>query len=112
MHHRNALLSGKAKQTALTRGFTGRLARGIKNRLLDELNQEDTEILPYPLQRALVRHLSIPAEKAGRPDLLPLWAGQSASLSRCVDVNALLDTLVNKTSQCAYWCRVPAQTTS
>jgi nitronate monooxygenase len=99
MHHRNALLSGKAKQTALTRGFTGRLARGIKNRLLDDLNQKDTEILPYPLQRALVRHLSIPAEKAGRPDLLPLWAGQSASLSRCVDVNALLDTLVNEISE-------------
>jgi nitronate monooxygenase len=96
--HRNALLSGHAKQTALTRGFTGRLARGIKNRLLDELNEKDTEILPYPLQRALVRHLAIPAEKAGRPELLPLWAGQSASLSRCTDVHALLDTLVNEVS--------------
>jgi nitronate monooxygenase len=98
-HHRKALLSGQAKQTALTRGFTGRLARGIKNRLLDELNQKDTEILPYPLQRALVRHLSIPAEKAGRPELLPLWAGQSANLSRCTDVHALLDTLVNEVSE-------------
>ena len=38
LHVRNhcaALLSGQAKQTALTRGFTGRLDRGIKNRLLD-----------------------------------------------------------------------------
>ncbi len=98
-HHRKALLSGQAKQTALTRGFTGRLARGIKNRLLDELNQKDLEILPYPLQRALVRHLSIPAERAGRPELLPLWAGQSANLSRCTDVQALLDTLVNEVSE-------------
>jgi nitronate monooxygenase len=97
--HRKALLSGQAKQTALTRGFTGRLARGIKNRLLDELNQKDIEILPYPLQRALVRHLSIPAEKAGRPELLPLWAGQSANLSRCTDVRALLDTLVKEISE-------------
>jgi nitronate monooxygenase len=97
--HRKALLSGQAKQTALTRGFTGRLARGIKNRLLDELNQKDIEILPYPLQRALVRHLSAPAEKAGRPELLPLWAGQSASLSRCTDAQALLDTLVNEVSE-------------
>ena len=97
--HRKALLSGQAKQTALTRGFTGRLARGIKNRLLDELNQKDIEILPYPLQRALVRHLSIPAEKAGRPELLPLWAGQSANLSRCTDVHALLDTLVKEISE-------------
>jgi nitronate monooxygenase len=97
--HRKALLSGQAKQIALTRGFTGRLARGIKNRLLDELNQKDIEILPYPLQRALVRHLSVPAEKAGRPELLPLWAGQSASLSRCTDAQALLDTLVNEVSE-------------
>src|ERR1700752_2710845 len=97
--HRKALLSGQAKQTALTRGFTGRLARGIKNRLLDDLNQKDIEILPYPLQRALVRQLSVPAEKAGRPELLPLWAGQSASLSRCEDVHALLDTLVNEVSE-------------
>jgi nitronate monooxygenase len=96
--HREALLSGQAKQTAFTRGFTGRLARGIRNRLLDELNHKDVEILPYPLQRALVRHLSIPAEKAGRSDLLPLWAGQSADLSRCTDVCALLDKLVKEVS--------------
>ena len=99
MLHRKALVGGQAKQTALTRGFTGRLARGIKNRLLDELNQKDIEILPYPLQRALVRHLSIPAEKAGRPELLPLWAGQSANLSRCADVRALLDKLVKEISE-------------
>jgi nitronate monooxygenase len=97
--HRKALLSGRAKQTALTRGFTGRLARGIKNRLLDELNQKDVEILPYPLQRALVQHLSIPAEKAGRPELLPLWAGQSANLSRHTNVRALLDRLVKEISR-------------
>lgn len=96
--HREALLSGQAKQTALTRGFTGRLARGIKNRLLDELNQGDVEVLPYPLQRVLVRSLSIPAEKTGRSELLPLWAGQSAGLSRCQDVRALLDQLVKEVS--------------
>jgi nitronate monooxygenase len=97
--HRKALLRGQAKQTALTRGFSGRLARGIKNRLLDELNRKDTEILPYPLQRALIRHLSVPAKKAGKSELLPLWAGQSANLSRCADVHALLDALVDKVSE-------------
>jgi nitronate monooxygenase len=99
VHHRKALLSGQAKQTALTRGFTGRLARGIKNRLLEELNRKDTEILPYPLQRGLVRHLAMPAERAGRPEFLPLWAGQSANLSRCTNVHALLDTLINDVSE-------------
>src|SRR5438477_3399289 len=79
--HRKALQEKKAGHTALTKGFTGRLARGIHNRLLEELNRPGTEILPYPLQRTLVRNLAIPAEAAGRSDLLPLWAGQSANLS-------------------------------
>jgi nitronate monooxygenase len=97
-NHRKALLTREAGTTALTRGFTGRLARGIKNQLLDELSQKETEILPHPLQRALVRHLSIPAEKVGRRELLPLWAGQSARLSHCEDVNVLLSNLVTQVS--------------
>ena len=100
-NHRRALRTREAGTTALTRGFTGRLARGIRNQLLDELNREGTEILPYPLQRALVRHLSIPAEKAGRWEFLPLWAGQSARLSHCEDVHAFLGNLVTQLSEVA-----------
>jgi nitronate monooxygenase len=92
--HRDALLRGEASHTALTKGFTGRLARGIRNSLLEKLNEEGTEILPYPLQRELMRNLSIPAAAANRPDLMPLWAGQSASLSRSTDLSAFLRSLV------------------
>jgi nitronate monooxygenase len=67
--HRQALRGGKAGHTALTKGFTGRLARGIHNRLMEELNREGVEVLPYPLQRGLVRNLSVAAELAGRSDL-------------------------------------------
>jgi nitronate monooxygenase len=101
VHHRQALLSGRAGKTALTRGFTGRLARGIENQLLTDLNKPGVETLPYPLQRALVRSLVVPAEKAGQPDLLPLWAGQSANLSQCTDAATLLHTLVSETASIA-----------
>ena len=99
--HRQALRGKRAGHTALTKGFTGRLARAIHNPLLEELNQQGTEILPYPLQRALVRNLAIPAEAAGRSDLLPLWAGQSANLSTCTDVSAFLSSLVEEVSEIA-----------
>jgi nitronate monooxygenase len=99
--HREALRGKKAGQTALTRGFTGRLARGIHNPLMEALNRKGTEILPYPLQRGLVRNLSIAAEEAGRSDLLPLWAGQSANLSSCTDVLAFLTSLVEEVSEIA-----------
>jgi nitronate monooxygenase len=99
--HRQALQEKRAGHTALTKGFTGRLARGIQNRLLDELNRPGIEILPYPLQRALIRNLAIPAEGAGRSDLLPLWAGQSANLSACSNVLAFLTSLVEEASEIA-----------
>jgi nitronate monooxygenase len=102
VHHRNALLSGNARRTGLTKGFTGRLARGIHNQLLEELNRPDVEILPYPLQRALVKNLSNLAEKAEKPELLQLWAGQSANLSRQTDAAAMLQTLVSEISAIAY----------
>jgi len=99
--HREALRGRDAGHTGLTRGFTGRLGRGIHNRLMEELNREGPEILPYPLQRALVRNLSMAAEAAGRADLLPLWAGQSAALSTCSDVLGFLDVLVEEVSAIA-----------
>ena len=99
--HRKAILSGHARRTGLTRGFTGRLARGIDNQLLQELNRPGVEILPYPLQRILVKNLATLAEKAGKPELLQLWAGQSANLSRHNDAKTLLQALVSEVSAIA-----------
>lgn len=50
---------------------------------------------------ALVRNLSIVAERASKPALLPLWAGQSAGLSRQSNAKTLLQTLVAEVSAIA-----------
>ncbi|MFZ0583327.1 MAG: nitronate monooxygenase [Candidatus Acidiferrales bacterium] len=99
--HRELLLAKKAGHTGLTKGFTGRLARGVRNRLMVDLNREGAEILPYPLQRGLVRNLTMAAEVAGRADLVPMWAGQSASLAQCTDVAAFLKSLVEEVGEIA-----------
>lgn len=92
--HRAALLSGRACRTALTRGFTGRLARGIRNEILDTMNMPGVDVLPYPLQRFLLRSVSGPAERVHRQELIPMWAGQSANLARHARATDLLDALV------------------
>lgn len=97
--HRRAILSGKAGHTALTRGFTGRLARGIHNQLLEEINRPGVPMLPYPLQRSLMRNLALPAQKIGNTELLALWAGQSANLAHYSNVNELLESLVKGASE-------------
>jgi nitronate monooxygenase len=68
---------------------------------MENLNRNGSEILPYPLQRELVRNLAIAAEAAGRADLVPMWAGQSANLSTCTDVPAFLSSLVEEISEIA-----------
>jgi nitronate monooxygenase len=68
---------------------------------MEELNRKGTEILPYPLQRAVVRNLSIAAEASGQSDLLPLWAGQSANLSTYTDISTFCRSLVEEVSQAA-----------
>jgi nitronate monooxygenase len=97
--HREAILSGKTSRTSLTRGFTGRLARGIHNQLLEEMNRPDVAVLTYPLQRALMRNLAVPAQQAGRSEFLALWAGQSAGIAQYPDVATLLQSLVKGVSE-------------
>jgi nitronate monooxygenase len=99
--HRDRLRRRNAGHTDLTKGFTGRLARAIHNRVMEDLNRNGTEILPYPLQRELVKNLTIAAEAAGRADLVPMWAGQSANLSPCTEVSAFLTSLVEEISEIA-----------
>ena len=84
-------------RTVLTRAYTGRLARGIPNRLLDEL--AGTAPAPYPFQGHYLGPLKRAAIEQGRTDLLSLWSGQAASLVRHRDAAVLLRELVAGTTQ-------------
>jgi nitronate monooxygenase len=78
--HRTALRGVRAGETLLTRGFTGRLGRGLRNALADTLEQGSLARLPYPFQGHLVGALKRAALEQERFDLVPFWGGQSAPL--------------------------------
>jgi nitronate monooxygenase len=80
--HRAALMSEAASHTALTNLFSGGLARGIVNRLMREIGPVNALAPPFPLGGAAVAALRSAAERAGKGDFSPLWAGQSAFESR------------------------------
>lgn len=90
--HRRQLFSAAALGTTLTRAFSGRLARGISNRLAQTLAAD--QIAPYPLQGWLTAAMREPALQQQRADLLPLWCGQSAGLLRHRHARALMQALV------------------
>jgi hypothetical protein len=48
-----------------------------------------------------MRNPAMAAEAAGRAELVPMWARQSASLSACTDVSAFLISSVEEVSEIA-----------
>lgn len=82
--HRAALSRVTADDTVLTRAVTGRLARGIRNRLVDHL-EETGIVAPFPAQSWVVGALRAEANRRGDGDLQSLWAGQAAALARSDD---------------------------
>jgi nitronate monooxygenase len=77
--------------TAMTRAFTGRLARGIRNKFLDEHGPDAPAAYPE------VHHLTAPLRAAGRsagnPEVVNLWAGQTHELSRDLPAAELVAVL-------------------
>ena len=96
--HRAALHSPEAKDTALTRAFTGRLARGIRNRFVDESRSIESQVPQYPVQAWLTAHLKKASIAQGRTDLMSLWSGQSAGLIRHRNAAALMSDLLRETT--------------
>ena len=84
--HRAALRGPRAEHTVLTNLISGRPARGIRNRLLDELGPLSTIAPAFPLATAALTPLKAAAERLGRDDFSTMWAGQNAS--GCDEVSA------------------------
>jgi nitronate monooxygenase len=95
--HKEALRSAGEDATTITRAFSGREARAIRNRVADEFERDPEAIAPYPLQNALTRAMRNAAASAERPEYLSLWAGQAPRLSRTLPAAELVRTLVRET---------------
>lgn len=91
--HRAALKSERASHTVLTNLFTGRPARGLRNRLIAELGPLG-QAPAFPLAGAALAPLKAAAEKTGRDDFSSLWAGQNPGGCREIGAAELTLALV------------------
>ncbi len=92
--HKEKLFSADAKYTALTRAYTGRLARGIVNRMMTETDPYQNKFAPYPAQSWFTGQIKQAAIEQKRDDLMSLWCGQSASLIHCNNADDLMNALI------------------
>lgn len=78
--HKDALADPARTETVLTRAFTGRPARGLRNGFVDR--HEASAPHGYPAIHYLTRELRTAAAAAGHPDRVHLWAGTGYRAAR------------------------------
>ncbi len=95
-----ALKAAHEEGTALTRAFTGKAGRALKNRFMVEAFEKHLPVAPYPMQHRLTSDLRRAAAEQGRPDLLAIWAGQGVGELRCRSAQVLMAELARELEAC------------
>lgn len=91
---REALDAAEAETTTVTEACSGKPARAIRNRYIDELEAIDEPLLPYPAQLSVSRELRREAARQGDSGFVAMWAGQGVGLIRRQAAAELVSQLV------------------
>jgi nitronate monooxygenase len=93
--HRKALRAGSQSGTALTNLFSGRLARGLVNRLMRERGPLAQQLPDFPLASAALVSLRSAAESLGSGDFSPLWAGENYHFGEDISAEQVVAVLMD-----------------
>jgi nitronate monooxygenase len=94
--YRETLLGGRGAPTWVTRAYTGRYARFIKNRFVEDMAAAAAEIPSYPHQIPLTAPLRAMGGETKNPEIMPMLAGQAYPLCRALPAGELVQTLVRE----------------
>ena len=90
--HRAALQDPQFTETVVTRSFSGRYARGLRNRFIDEHDAEAP--FGYPEIHYLTSPLRAAAVRAGDPHGTNVWAGTGYRQAKAAPVAEIISTLI------------------
>jgi nitronate monooxygenase len=99
--YRQSLRTHSARETVVTDVFSGRFARGIRNRFIEEMSGEMNRA-PYPYQNALTRDVRNAGASKGISDVLSLWAGQAFPLTRCGPAAEIIREVMQQARNAAF----------
>ncbi len=95
----DALINSKDTSTVLTKAFTGKYARGIKNKFVEGMSGLEEQVPEYPAQHYLTKALRAAAKSKSNPDFMSLWAGQSSPFIKRTTAKELVENLISETGE-------------
>lgn len=93
---KNRLKLVKEDEIMLTKSFSGRYARGLKNKFIETIEHSDF-VLPYPYQNKLTNELRKVAKEKELADFVGIWLGQSLNGFSNKSTSELLQDLIRQT---------------
>jgi nitronate monooxygenase len=97
--YKNALKTSLDTDTVLTRAFSGRWARGIRNTFHDQVQRLNINYPPYPILNTLTGPIRSAAQKSDNKAFTTLWAGQSAAMARFQPAAEIFRALIAETER-------------
>lgn len=83
--------------SVLTRSFSGRWARGLKNKFITAIEKSGLLIPEYPIQVSLTSKIRTAAQQQNNKEFTALWAGQSAFKSEMKPIVEIFNKLITET---------------
>jgi nitronate monooxygenase len=97
--HKKAIAGMDGDETTMTRAFSGKPARGVRNRFIELAEREGWPLLPFPAHAKLTAPLRQASAQAGSADFFSAWSGQAGSLARPLPAAELVRVLVEETRE-------------
>ncbi len=97
--HKKAILHSSEDHTVLTRVYSGKWARGVKNTFYEDMREYENTLPPYPIQNALTSKIRKASSQQNNPDYMSLWSGQNASLARELTAKELITTIIKEVNE-------------
>jgi nitronate monooxygenase len=94
--HKEGILKAHEDETVLTRAFSGKWARGINNKFIVEMRNQETTLPEFPVQNTITQSIRKAATFQNNPDFMSLWSGQSPRLAKNQTVDRLIKSIISE----------------
>ncbi len=96
--HKEEVLHTPEDQTIMTRSFSGKWARGIKNRFILDMQKSEESLPKFPVQNTLTKGIRKAATVQKNHEYMSLWSGQSPRLAKKQTVKSLIESIVEEST--------------
>ena len=92
--HKHYLLNEQKRKTKITKAFSGRMARGINNKFIEEMSGK--KIFPFPIQNSVTTALRRVSHNKNNGEFINLWAGKNFNKVRDLSAQELMERLAEE----------------